>query len=33
MTPQTFETVNEGYAGVEYISDHYPIICTFGYQY
>lgn len=33
MTPQTFETVNEGYADVEYISDHYPIICTFGYQY
>ena len=33
MTPQTFETVTEGYAGVEYISDHYPIISTFGYQY
>ena len=33
MIPLTFETVTEGYAGVEYISDHYPIISTFGYQY
>ena len=33
MTPLTFETVTDGYAGVEYISDHYPIISTFGYQY
>lgn len=33
MTPLTFETVTEGYAGIEYISDHYPIISTFGYQY
>ena len=33
MTPLKFETVTDGYAGIEYISDHYPIISTFGYQY
>ncbi len=33
MDPLTFETLTEGYAGVEYISDHYPIISTFAYMY
>lgn len=33
MDPLTFETLNEEYAGIEYISDHYPIISAFGYRY
>ena len=33
MTPLSFETITGEYAGVKYISDHYPIMSTFEYNY
>lgn len=33
MTPLTFKTITDEYAGIRYISDHYPIMATFEYQY
>lgn len=32
MSPTVFETVVEGYNGITYISDHYPILCKFSYS-
>lgn len=30
-TPQQFRTIDLSYLGVKYISDHYPIVCTFSF--